>query len=126
MIYQLLCGRRPFESKDPIALMGMHVMNAPPGIRTFRPDIPGGVEDVLQRMLEKEPHSRFPHVKEAATALYQAAQASAPAAATALSSLEKAPLPWDEGIAPQVDETLGSAERSLPDEETLELHRPKV
>src|SRR5208282_688706 len=42
---------------------------APPGVRTFRPDAPTGLEQVITRCLEKDTALRFQNVGELALAL---------------------------------------------------------
>lgn len=50
--YELLCGRRPFEQREPMALLLAHMHDPPPP--------PGGpLEAVILRMLSKLPGERF-------------------------------------------------------------------
>lgn len=54
MTYEMLAGRRPFESDDPSALLRKHVYeNVPP-----LPDVPPAVEAVVLESLAKDPSYR--------------------------------------------------------------------
>lgn len=67
--YELLAGRKPFENADPVQLIFMHVSeNARPPSR-IRPALPGALDDVILRMLAKEPENRFLDVDQAWSAL---------------------------------------------------------
>ncbi len=60
-LYKLLAGQPPFGGADfarTFDKMVAHVQKPPPDIRTFRPDLPGELLDVLDRMLAKKPEDR--------------------------------------------------------------------
>jgi serine/threonine protein kinase/CheY-like chemotaxis protein len=67
MLYRMLCGRVPFQGKKgelwTIALM--HMMDEPPPLRQFNPDIPEAVAAAVMHALVKDPHKR-PTAKELA------------------------------------------------------------
>jgi hypothetical protein len=67
--YEMLTGRRPFGATTLAGVMRSHILDAPEAIRTFRPDISEGLEDVILRMLEKEPAKRWASVGQAVAAL---------------------------------------------------------
>jgi serine/threonine-protein kinase len=67
--FELLCGRRPFDSDDPAALLDAHVTAPVPEVRAFRPSLPEPTNDVLRRMMAKLPDSRFASVRDAVSAL---------------------------------------------------------
>ena len=72
LAYQLLVGRLPFESQNPLALFQAHLNQAPPPPRAMRPDLPLGAEQALLRQLAKSPSDRFPTASAFAAALDQA------------------------------------------------------
>jgi ABC-type sugar transport system substrate-binding protein len=57
LLYQMLCGRLPFEAGDGgvSAILYKHVREKPPSPRQFNPDIPADVEAVVMRALSKNP-----------------------------------------------------------------------
>lgn len=62
--FQMLAGRRPFDADTPLALAIKHVMEQPPSILEFRPDLPDGIEKVIQKVLQKEPEKRYATASE--------------------------------------------------------------
>jgi len=58
VIYEMLCGRVPFNSPISTAVVVQHVNQPPPPLRSFDPDIPVQIETVVLRALEKRPDSR--------------------------------------------------------------------
>ncbi len=72
MAYQLLAGRAPFEG-DLGALTRAHMYEAPPPLRQFNPNVPEGVQRVIEKALAKKPEDRYPSVEAFATALRGAA-----------------------------------------------------
>jgi serine/threonine-protein kinase len=81
-LYQLLCGRLPFEGESMAQLM-FKIANEPPtAIRSVNPGIGEGLAAFLERALAKDPDQRFQTGEEFAGALRAAlAGAAAPAVA---------------------------------------------
>jgi serine/threonine protein kinase len=60
-LFQMLAGRAPFvaaEAGDPMALVMMHVSQAPPSLRELNPAVPPAVEAVVMQTLRKQPELR--------------------------------------------------------------------
>jgi serine/threonine-protein kinase len=57
LAYHLLCRRPPFAGAD-LALLQMHLRAEPPPPRLAWPDVPGILDDLLVRMLAKQPDQR--------------------------------------------------------------------
>ena len=59
--YEMLLGRRPFDSDDVMSLLMAHLNAAPPAPSTVRPDLGFGpaVDEVMARALAKSPAARF-------------------------------------------------------------------
>src|SRR3989475_2487399 len=55
MLYRMLAGRLPFESKDPMELVLLHRNTLPPPLTQFRRDIPGRLESTAMTALSKDP-----------------------------------------------------------------------
>lgn len=58
IMFEMLCGRPPFEHEDPIEVASMQVRAAPPRPSSLRPDIPVNVESLLLRILAKDREAR--------------------------------------------------------------------
>jgi hypothetical protein len=80
VLYELVCGRRPFDNDATFELLSSHVERRPPPPRAIRPDVPAGVQSVLMAALAKRPEDRFQTADAMRTALLQAAAELAPAA----------------------------------------------
>jgi serine/threonine protein kinase len=59
ILYELCCGRRPFEDDDVVALVDMHLTQPPPPPRGLRPSLPEPLEQAILRSLAKKPEDRF-------------------------------------------------------------------
>lgn len=71
-LYELLCGRRPFQESDPMKLLFLHLTSPPTPLRQFRPELSPELESVLLRMLSKSPDDRYPTVRAAGDAFLAA------------------------------------------------------
>jgi len=75
IVYEWLCGQRPFQgSYTEIAVK--HSVAPPPPLRHLLPTLPSAVEQVVMIALNKDPHQRFVNVRAFAQALEQASQQS--------------------------------------------------
>ncbi len=73
VVYEWLCGERPFEGSVS-EVMAQHLSMPPPPLREHMPAIPPEVEQVVLRALAKDPKARFASVADFAIALEQASQ----------------------------------------------------
>ncbi|MDC0710422.1 serine/threonine-protein kinase [Stigmatella sp. ncwal1] len=71
LLFQLLTGRYPFQSKDRMELERLHLEAPPPRPSACAP-VSLAVDAVVLRCLEKEAERRFPHTAAFLTALRQA------------------------------------------------------
>lgn len=69
LFYELLTGRRPFESNDSVALLMMQLQETPESPHSVREEVPKEVSDVVMKMMEKEPSQRYPSLKHMLLAL---------------------------------------------------------
>lgn len=76
MFYELVTGRRPFAGETSVELKAQHGDAVPPRPRELNPGIPGPVEEVMLRALEKRPEDRFPTIGEFGAALVEAVERS--------------------------------------------------
>ena len=59
VLYEMLCGRPPFESPSPRELLNLQCTVPPPPFRDeVRAELPRGVERLIERLLEKAPDDR--------------------------------------------------------------------
>jgi serine/threonine protein kinase len=73
MVYEWLCGTRPFHGTV-VELYNQHAVIPPPSLRGHVPELPVEAEQVVLRALSKDPHERFPDVRAFAVALERASQ----------------------------------------------------
>jgi tRNA A-37 threonylcarbamoyl transferase component Bud32 len=76
VLYELLCGRLPFDRKGDYELMRAHIEQLPPPPRRFAPELPAELEAPILRALEKDPAARFPSAAAFRDALTAAASAA--------------------------------------------------
>jgi serine/threonine-protein kinase len=69
ILFELLTGRTPFLGTTLTEVTVQVITEPPPPVRSLRPDVPGGLEAVIQRCLEKDRRVRFSNVAEVARAL---------------------------------------------------------
>lgn len=69
MLFELVTGRRPFESDTPYSLAVMHVTMPPPLPRQYAPSVSAALEEVIMRALSKTRDARFGSAGELAEAL---------------------------------------------------------
>lgn len=83
MLYEMSCGRPPYEGQSALTVMMKHVNEPLPDIRLFNSNLPDMFNAVLEKALAKDPKERFSSALEMATALREVGrQLSAPASET--------------------------------------------
>jgi eukaryotic-like serine/threonine-protein kinase len=60
ILYEMVTNRLPFDAPDPVDVALLHVNEPPPPPRQFRPDISPELEELILRLLAKEPAERYP------------------------------------------------------------------
>jgi serine/threonine-protein kinase len=71
VLYELLAGSAPFSATAAPALLAQIVADPPRPLRPLRPDVPRGLEALINRCLEKDPARRFADVAELSRELSQ-------------------------------------------------------
>ena len=66
VMYQMLTGELPFTGENDQAVMFSIVYEDPPPIRQIRPEVPEALEQVVSRMLRKDPGERYQSAAEVA------------------------------------------------------------
>lgn len=59
ILYEMLTGKLPFEASDPSELTRMHRMEVPIPPRRLNPAIPEVLEEIILKVLSKEPAARY-------------------------------------------------------------------
>ena len=59
LLYQLLTGRLPFASSDPLQLVHAHLARVPPAPHAVDPAIPVPVSSIVMKLLAKAPDERY-------------------------------------------------------------------
>lgn len=65
VLFEMLTGRPPFVAEGAGQLIGMHLFQEPPALRSLAPQVPGDVADFIHRLLTKDKASR-PTMSDAA------------------------------------------------------------
>jgi serine/threonine-protein kinase len=113
ILYEMLAGRRPFESEDKVKIISMHLAHAPPRIRDVSPaiDLPVPLEQAVLQALEKSREHRF----ATAAAFLQAledAETPPPVGAGAALGLGETVLDLPPGVEPPALPPAGAARGS--------------
>lgn len=58
--YEMFTGRLPFQARELVPLLMMHINDAPPPPRSVLPSIPEPLEALILKLLAKKPEQRFP------------------------------------------------------------------
>jgi serine/threonine-protein kinase len=64
VLYELLCGQAPFTGDSPVAVAYQHVAEYAVPPSGINPDVPAGLEAVVERAMEKDPDSRYQTAEE--------------------------------------------------------------
>ena len=72
MLFEMLAGEPPFTGPNPQAIIAKRLTGEIPRVRTVRPAIPDGIEEVLQTAMAVSPADRFPTARAFSDALTQA------------------------------------------------------
>jgi serine/threonine-protein kinase len=112
ILYEMLTGRLPFNSDDPTELARMHREMAPIPPRVFNPSIPPALEQIILKVLSKEPAGRYRTADQLGRILLNFSQNADPYAANIPS------------LAPQ--NPAGSSPRTPPTAVTSGIRVPPV
>ncbi|MDO9553376.1 ATP-binding sensor histidine kinase [Rhodonellum sp.] len=59
LLYELLAGKTPFDSIDPLEVIHFHLSRKPLPLASALPDLPKGFDQVVAKLLEKNPDERY-------------------------------------------------------------------
>lgn len=69
VLYEMLTGKKPFDSDNPVTVALMHSKDIAPEPSSINPDIPKGLEQIILKAMEKEPNRRYQSASEMIQAL---------------------------------------------------------
>lgn len=87
MLYEMLAGRRPFQSENRLALLHEIIHGTAIPLRTLVPTVPEALSDAVAKALERDPKMRFQSMWELSSALKFSLEAGAPPASATTTSV---------------------------------------
>ncbi len=64
LLYEMTTGRVPFQADSAVSVAIMQLQNEPVRPTEINPNIPGGLEEITLKAMQKEPHNRFASARE--------------------------------------------------------------
>ena len=61
VLYSMLAGRPPFQSKSMLKLLQMQQFSQPESVSKYAPETPPELDQIILQLLEKDPTKRFPN-----------------------------------------------------------------
>jgi len=83
LVYHCVTGELPFARDTDVAVIYAHLSEEPPRITSVRPELPGGLDAVIAKALEKAPERRFQTCADLLSAARAVIDAAGPLADTA-------------------------------------------
>ncbi len=71
-LYEMLTNQHPFRGDTAVGILLEHVQMPVPKLRRVRPDLPNGLQDVIDKAVAKNPSARYQSASELAQALKKA------------------------------------------------------
>jgi len=71
VMYEMLSGRTPFIGETPISIATQHLTEKPRPLIELVENIPGGIDKIILKLLNKKPESRFKSAADLRAALIQ-------------------------------------------------------
>jgi serine/threonine protein kinase len=110
VMYELLCGTPPFTASNSSELARLHISARPIPIREYIPDIPTALEEIIMKVLSKEPAARYRTADQLGRVLLKfGTQRDEPVPVAAPVSAVPVVL-----LAPEIAERLPAKDRPLP------------
>ncbi|MBK9262567.1 MAG: serine/threonine protein kinase [Polyangiaceae bacterium] len=71
IMYEMLAGKHPFDSTDPVEMFNHHRVTLPPPFSERAPgvNVPSELDGIIRKLLEKDPYERYQTAKELVDAL---------------------------------------------------------
>lgn len=91
VVYEMITGRQPYTAETPMQVLIKHMTEPVPRIHSLMPGLPPALEDVMARVLTKEPADRYQTATEFAQDFSRAIHGSESVAGMAAMSREAEP-----------------------------------
>jgi serine/threonine protein kinase/CHASE2 domain-containing sensor protein len=118
-LFQLLCGRLPFEGESMAQLMFKIANEMPPDPRTINPKVPPGLAVFIARAMAKDPDQRF----QTGEAFAQALRASLAGGGSAARPAQSPQASQPQVTQPSRAQATAAADRTQPLERTQPVER---
>ncbi len=59
VMYEMMTGRPPYDGETPVAVAIQHINSKPQMPSTLNPNIPGGLEQIIMKVMDGEPDKRY-------------------------------------------------------------------
>lgn len=69
VMYEMVCGKPPFQADSPVAVAYKHVQEHAPAPHTLNPEVPAAYEAITLKLLAKNPANRYPSAEDLRTDL---------------------------------------------------------
>lgn len=64
LLYEMVTGQKPFIGDRPMDVLFKHIEESPAPPSFVNPNVPPEIESIILRLLEKDPHLRFPNAQD--------------------------------------------------------------
>ena len=71
VLYEMLAGRLPFEGETHTQLALAHMRDEPPPLASFNPAVPPHIDQIVHKVMSKEPSARYRSADQLATILIE-------------------------------------------------------
>ncbi|NCP86653.1 MAG: hypothetical protein CO094_12865 [Anaerolineae bacterium CG_4_9_14_3_um_filter_57_17] len=89
IVYEMLTGRQPYVADTPMAVVVKHITEPVPHILDVNPNLPIGLEKIIETAMAKKREERFASAREFSAALSALARGEAPSFVPAAGGTEK-------------------------------------
>jgi serine/threonine-protein kinase len=76
VFYEMMTGAIPYQADTPVGQAMMHVLEPVPRIREANPDLPAGVQKIIDQAMAKDREARYPTARALARAVQDLAEAA--------------------------------------------------
>ncbi|WP_280900801.1 serine/threonine-protein kinase [Streptomyces sp. SAI-133] len=78
LLFELITGQLPFQAPDTVGYLSAHLTQEPPAPSSVSTSVPSGWDDLVLRLLHKDPTQRYPNAADLSQALRQLDRAPEP------------------------------------------------
>lgn len=64
IMYEMLCGKRPFDGNDAMKIAMQHITENPPALRLLAPEVPDALAEITEKAMSKNPENRYQSAHE--------------------------------------------------------------